>query len=359
MMNRAVFGLGARAAATAARAPVLSPAQALRAQQRFASSSSQSSQSAFGKTKGEAALWFAKAAAASAVVGVSLSTFVLTDERLEPLAQGAASLMAAAGMPTAHAFSTGDNGLHPPHWPWDYNKPWATFDHAALRRGYQVYREVCAACHSMDYIYWRNLVGVSHTEEEVKAMAAEYEYQDGPDENGDMFMRPGKLSDPMPRPYVNDNAARKANGGALPPDLSCIVRARHGDADYIFSLLLGYCEPPAGVTVREGLHYNPYFPGGAIGMARSLYDEVVEYEDGTPNNASQLAKDVTQFLAWASYPEQDQRKKFGFKTIGITAMILTLAIWWKRFKWSHVKSKKFVFQPNAVCARCDCEPMYL
>ncbi|EGF84459.1 hypothetical protein BATDEDRAFT_9227 [Batrachochytrium dendrobatidis JAM81] len=248
----------------------------------------------------------------------------------------------------AHAFSTADAGLHAPHWPWETNYWWTTFDHASLRRGYQVYREICAACHSMDYIYWRNLVGVTHTENEAKEMAAEYEYKDGPDDKGEYYMRPGKLTDPMPRPYPNEESARVANAGSYPPDLSCIVRARHGDADYIMSLLLGYCEPPAGISMREGLHYNPYFPGGAIGMARSIYDEVVDYEDGTPNNASQLAKDVTTFLTWSSYPEHDQRKKMGLKTIAIASTILCFAIWWKRFKWSHLKSKKIVFQPQKV-----------
>jgi ubiquinol-cytochrome c reductase cytochrome c1 subunit len=112
--------------------------------------------------------------------------------------------------------------------------------------------------------------------------------------------------------------------------------------------LTGYCDPPAGVTVREGLHYNPYFPGGAISMARAVYDEVVEYEDGTPNNSSQLAKDVAHFLAWASYPEFDDRKKMGIKTIAVSSMLLGMAIWWKRFKWSYVKSKKIVYRPPKV-----------
>ena len=116
--------------------------------------------------------------------------------------------------------------------------------------------------------------------------------------------------------------------------------------NYIFALLLGYQEtPPAGITLREGLHYNPYFPGGAISMARAIYDEVVEYEDGTPNNASQLAKDVSEFLAWASYPELDERKKFGFKTMTVTAILFGFSVWWKRFKWSHVKTKQVVFKP--------------
>lgn len=150
----------------------------------------------------------------------------------------------------------------------------------SLRRGYQVYREVCSACHSLNRIAWRNLVGVTHTVDEVKAMAEENEYDDEePDENGTIVQRPGKLSDYMPKPYPNENAARSGNAGALPPDLSLMVKARHGGADYVFSLITGYPdEPPPGVHVMEGLHYNPYFPGGAIAMARVLFDGISPVE---------------------------------------------------------------------------------
>jgi len=245
----------------------------------------------------------------------------------------------------AQAMSDLDHGMHAHSLPFEHKGLFKTFDHAALRRGYQVYREVCAACHSMNLIHWRNLVGVTHTEAEAKAMAAEYEYQDGPNDQGEMFMRPGRLTDPMPAPYPNDEASRVANGGALPPDMSCIARARHGEEDYIFNLLLGYSDPPPGVNVRDGLHFNRYFPGGSIAMARAIYDEVVDYEDGTPNNASQLAKDVACFLAWASYPEMDERKKMGMKTIALSATMLVLSVWWKRFKWSYIKSRKIAYKP--------------
>ena len=133
--------------------------------------------------------------------------------------------------------------------------------------------------------------------------------QDGPNDQGKMFMRPGKISDAIPSPYPNEEAARFANNGALPPDLSYIVLARHGGEDYVFSLLTGYQDAPAGFLVGEGQHFNPVFPGGAISMAQSLFDEAAEYSDGTPPVASQLAKDVSTFLAWCSQPEHDQRKK--------------------------------------------------
>ncbi|KAL3895345.1 MAG: hypothetical protein SGCHY_004754, partial [Lobulomycetales sp.] len=183
---------------------------------------------------------------------------------------------------------------------------------------------------------------------EVKELAGEYEYTDGPNDDGEMFSRPGKPADKFPAPYPNDEAARKANGGALPPDLSCIARARHGEEDYILALLTGYADPPEGINLRDGLHYNPYFPGGAIGMARPLYDEHIEYEgdDAPANNTSQLAKDVATFLSWASYPEHDERKKMGFKALVLFTAIFPLALYWKRFKWSYIKSRRVVYDPT-------------
>jgi ubiquinol-cytochrome c reductase cytochrome c1 subunit len=157
----------------------------------------------------------------------------------------------------ASANTAAEDGLHPPAYPWAHKGPFDTFDHSAIRRGYQVYREVCSACHSLDRIAWRNLVGVSHTVDEVKAMAEEVEYTDGPNDEGEMFERPGKLADYMPAPYPNDEAARAGNAGALPPDLSLMVKARHGGADYVYSLLTGYVDPPPGVHVAEGMNYNP------------------------------------------------------------------------------------------------------
>jgi len=245
---------------------------------------------------------------------------------------------------TVYADAEAD-GLHPASYPWVQKSPFSIYDHAAIRRGYQVYKEVCSACHSLERIAFRNLIDVSHTEEEVKALAEEYEYEDGPDDQGEMFQRPGKPSDYMPRAYPNEEAARAANTGAYPPDLSLIVKARHGGTDYIFSLLTGYCDPPAGVGVREGLNYNPYFPGGAIAMARNIYDGIVEYEDGTPATASQLAKDVTVFLNWASEPELDERKKMGLKAVLILSTLTGLSLWIKRFKWAAIKSRKIGYRP--------------
>merc|ERR1719431_2564889 len=159
-----------------------------------------------------------------------------------------------------------------------------------------------------------NLVDVTHTEDEGKALAEEDQFLDGPAEDGEMFMRPGKLSDYWPRPFAND-AAAYANNGAIPPDLSFIALGRHGGEDYIYHLLNGYCDPPAGIALQEGQHFNPYFPGGAIGMAAPLYNEIIEYDDGTPATQSQLAKDVCTFLVWAASPEHDMRKKMSIKVM--------------------------------------------
>ncbi|XP_005814204.1 cytochrome c1, heme protein, mitochondrial [Xiphophorus maculatus] len=235
--------------------------------------------------------------------------------------------------------------LHPPSYPWSHSGPLSSLDHGSIRRGYQVYKQVCSACHSMEYMAFRNLVGVSHTEDEVKAIAEEVEVVDGPDESGEMFTRPGKLSDYFPKPYPNPEAARAANNGALPPDLSYIVNARHGGEDYIFSLLTGYCEPPAGVSLREGLYYNPYFPGQAIGMAPPLYNEILEYEDGTPATMSQVAKDVCTFLRWAAEPEHDQRKRMGLKLLMGSAILIPLVYYLKRHRWMVLKSRKIAYRP--------------
>ncbi|KAH7287275.1 hypothetical protein KP509_32G048300 [Ceratopteris richardii] len=211
-----------------------------------------------------------------------------------------------------------------------------------IRRGHQVYQEVCAACHSMSLVAFRDLIGVAYTEEEVKAMAADIEVEDGPNDEGEMYMRPGKPSDHFPSPYANEQAARFANGGAYPPDLSLITKARHNGQNYVFALLTGYREPPAGVSVREGLHYNPYFPGGAIAMPKMLMDGGVEYEDGVPATETQMAKDVVTFLSWAAEPEMEERKLMGFKVIFVLSLALIQAGFYKRWKWAPVKSRRVI-----------------
>lgn len=238
-----------------------------------------------------------------------------------------------------------DVDLHPPKQLWPHTGLFQSLDHASIRRGYEVYKQVCAACHSMKYLAYRNLVDVSHTEAEAKAEAEEVQVQDGPDDNGNMFTRPGKLSDYFPNPYPNEEAARAANNGAYPPDLTYITSARHGGEDYVFSLLTGYCDPPAGIVLREGQYYNPYFAGGAISMAQALYNEVIEYSDGTPATASQLAKDVCTFLKWAAEPEHDERKQMLIKVLVVFPMLFGIIVYLKRHKWSLLKTRKMAFRP--------------
>lgn len=209
----------------------------------------------------------------------------------------------------------------------------ADTDKLSLRRGFQVYREVCASCHSLSRIPYRNLVGNIMTVDEAKALAEENEYDTEPNSEGELDKRPGKLSDYVPSPYKNDEAARAANNGALPPDLSLMVKARHGGVDYIFSLLTGYPEePPAGAHVQEGLNFNPYFPGTGIAMARVLYDGLVEYDDKTPATSSQMAKDVVEFLNWAAEPEADDRKKMGWKVMAASGVLFAISVWVKRYE---------------------------
>lgn len=170
------------------------------------------------------------------------------------------------------------------------------------------------------------------TTDEAKALAEENEYDTEPNDEGEIEKRPGKLSDYIPAPYKNDEAARAANNGALPPDLSLIVKARHGGCNYIFSLLTGYPEePPAGAVVQSGLNFNPYFPGTGIAMARVLYDGLVEYDDGTAATTSQMAKDVVEFLNWTAEPEMDQRKRMGWKVMAVGSVLFALSVWVKRY----------------------------
>lgn len=230
---------------------------------------------------------------------------------------------------------------------WSHHGALASFDYKSVRRGFQVYRQVCASCHSINQIAFRSLVGVTHDEAGMKKIAESYEIRDGPNDQGEMFERPGKLSDKIPGPYANDEQGRAANGGALPPDLSLMVKARHYGIDYIFALLTGYMEPPAGKAMLPGLHYNPYFPGGAIAMAKQLSDGQVEYEDGTPATEAQMAKDVAAFLAWTAEPEHDDRKKWGMQWMVAIAAAIAITGFYKRFRWSIYKTRKITYVTKA------------
>ena len=224
----------------------------------------------------------------------------------------AASVVLAASL-VLPAHAAGD-AKHPEAIDWSFNGPFGTYDRNALRRGFQVYKEVCASCHGLGQLSFRNLSqtgGPEFSEAEVKAIAAEYMVEDGPDDYGDMFERAALPRDRFIEPYPNENAGRAANGGAYPPDLSLITKARQGGPDYIYALLAGYEEAPEGMEIRAGLYYNHYMAGGKIAMPSPLIEDIVEFGDGTPATVAQMSADVTHFLNWAAEPELEQRKRIG------------------------------------------------
>ena len=253
----------------------------------------------------------------------------------------AAAVLAVASSPSVTLLN--DDAIPPTAYPWRHRGFFSSYDCAALRRGFQVYREVCASCHSLELIRWRELVGVTHTKEEVQDMCKEVDVIDGPNDQGEMFERPAKLFDRLPSPYANKEAGRAANGGSLPPDLSLMVKARHEGHDYVMALLTGYLEPPAGKVMMEGLYYNPYFPGGGISMPPPLNDEGVEYEDGTIATISQQARDVAQFLNWAAEPEMEERKKnAGLYMFSLFFCALGSG-YAKRWRWAPLKTRKLAY----------------
>tara|TARA_B100000073_G_scaffold348040_1_gene364703 strand:- start:2975 stop:3754 length:780 start_codon:yes stop_codon:yes gene_type:complete len=225
---------------------------------------------------------------------------------------------------------------------WSFNGLFGKFDRGSLQRGYQVYSEVCAACHSMKYLSYRNLSekgGPEFSIEQAKAIAASFEITDGPNADGEMFTRPGKLSDKFLMPYENDKAAQAANGGAYPPDMSVLVKARSGGADYIYSLLLGYEDPPSGMDLDDGVYYNKYMYGNQIKMAAPLSEGLIEYGDGTEASVKQMSKDVTTFLMWAAEPHLETRHRMGFKAI-VYLIILTILVYFSMKKiWSRVETE--------------------
>ena len=225
---------------------------------------------------------------------------------------------------------------------WSFKGYFGKFDRAALQRGYQVYTEVCASCHSMKYLSYRNLSekgGPEFSEEQAKAIASNFEVTDGPNNDGDMFTRSAKLSDKFVQPYRNDKEAMASNGGAYPPDMSVLVKARSGGADYVYSLLLGYEDPPSGATLDDGVYYNKYMYGNNIKMPKPLMDGQVEYNDGTEATEQQMAKDVVTFLAWSAEPHLEARHKIGFKAI-IYLIIITILVYFSMKKiWSRVESE--------------------
>ena len=247
-----------------------------------------------------------------------------------------AAALGLLGLPTG-AWAVADAEAKLPRLSWSFSGPFGTFDTAQLQRGYRVYREVCSSCHSMALLSFRNLAergGPYFTEAQAKQIASEYKVQDGPNDQGEMFERPGRLSDRFPRPFPNEMAARASNGGALPLDLSVMAKAREGGTDYLHAVLIGYRDAPAGEEVPAGKYYNVYFPGHLISMPPPLSDGQISYTDGSPTTADQYARDVSAFMMWAAEPRLDDRKRVGFETMAFLVVFAGLLYLTKRKVWA-------------------------
>jgi ubiquinol-cytochrome c reductase cytochrome c1 subunit len=230
------------------------------------------------------------------------------------------------------------NALHPKKMKWEFDGIFGRFDRASIQRGYQVYREVCSACHSMKLLSFRNLAQIGFSENEIKQIASEYLVTDGPNDDGEMFERSGLPSDKFVSPYANEQAARSANAGAYPPDLSLIIKARHDGANYVYSLLTGYKESPDDFPLASGKNYNPYFEGRQISMPPPILEDMqVEYKDQTYATKEQMIVDVINFLHFASEPEMEHRKKMGIRTMIFLTLLLIIFVLAKRAIWSDVK----------------------
>lgn len=253
----------------------------------------------------------------------------------------------------------GHDTPQPPRQKWSFAGSFGKYDRAQLQRGFKVYREVCQNCHGMTLLSFRNLAeagGPGFSAAQAAAVAAEYKIKDGPNDAGDMFERPGRPADRFPSPFPNENAARAANGGAYPPDMSVIAKARtyergfpwfvfdalpftqyqeHGP-DYIHALMTGYAQAPAGMTMPAGMNYNKFFPGHMIGMPPPLQEGQVTYDDGTKGTIDQYGKDVSAFLAWAAEPHMEARKRIGLQVMLFLILFAGLVYFTKKKVWSSV-----------------------
>jgi cytochrome c1 len=256
----------------------------------------------------------------------------------------------------------------PPRQTWSFHGPFGLYDSGQLQRGFKIYREVCSSCHSLKLLAFRNLAdpgGPQFSEAQAAAIAGTFQVTAGPNDQGEMFQRPGKLADYFPPPFANDQAARNANGGGLPPDMSVLAKARGFESgfpwfifnaftqyqeqgpDYIHAILTGYEDPPAGVTLPPGAQYNKYFPGHAIAMPKPLSDGQVEYTDGAPTTVDQYAKDISAFLMWAAEPKLDERKRLGFQVFIFLIVLTGLLYFTKKKVWHDVHHPEVAEGPRA------------
>lgn len=276
----------------------------------------------------------------------------------------AASLaVAVAGTAYAQEDGNGEDSGETPHYPihkpeemdWSFAGPFGSYDKGQLQRGLKVYREVCASCHSLDLVAFRTLEDLGYSEPQTRALASEYQVEDGPDDTGEMFMREATPSDHFPPPFDNPEQAAASNNGAAPPDLSLMAKARSAErgfptfvfdiftqyneagVDYMHALLTGYEEAPDDVEVPEGTYYNPYFLNGAsLAMAPPLSEGQVAYEDGSPETVDQYSRDVSAFLMWTAEPHMEDRKATGFTVIVFLALFGGLVYLTKRKVWADV-----------------------
>ena len=245
---------------------------------------------------------------------------------------GLAVLLAGSSL-SAHAAG---EATPPPAQNWSFNGFAGIFDRSAAQRGFQVYKEVCSTCHALSLLSYRNLEQLGFSEDEVAAIAAQYTVIDGPDDNGEMFERRARASDRFFSPYPNEQAARAANNGAYPPDLSVMTKARPNGADYTYAFLVGFEEPPAGESLMPGMFWNEYFPGHQVAMPNILIDDGVTYADGTRATVAQQAWDVTNFLMWAAEPHMEARKEMGLKVVLFLIVFTGLMYAIKRKIWADV-----------------------
>jgi ubiquinol-cytochrome c reductase cytochrome b/c1 subunit len=285
-----------------------------------------------------------------------LNTFINIRPGRFVVAAATAAVLAFAAVQTASAQE--EEAAAPPRQHWSFAGPFGTYDPAQLQRGFKVYREVCSTCHSLKLIAFRNLAdpgGPGFTEQQAASIASEYKITDGPNDQGEMYQRPGRVADYFPPPFPNDQAARAALGGALPPDMSDLAKARSYEAgfpwfifdaftqyqeegpDYIHAILVGYVDPPpSGIKLPPGGQYDTYFPGHAIGMPKPISDGQVQYTDGTPTTVDQYARDVSAFLMWAAEPTLDARKRLGFQVMVFLILMTGLLYFTKKRVWHSV-----------------------
>lgn len=241
-------------------------------------------------------------------------------------------IMVASG-----AVIAASDGMAPKKMKWSFDGMLGTFDRTSAQRGFQVYKEVCSACHSLKLVAFRNLTEIGFSEVQAKEIAKQYSIKDGPNDMGEMYERPGKLYDYFPPVYANEQQARATNNGAFPPDLSLITRAREDGANYTHSLLTGFNQtPPSDIKISEGMYYNPYFPGMQIAMAPPLMEGMVQYTDGPEASIDQMSKDVVNFLQWAADPKMERRKSMGIKVLLFLVVFTGLFYVAKKRVWSKI-----------------------